>query len=157
MVYVVVGWAGACVCVCMRESLLPQEVVWMGSFVCRRHRAFTHSAKQAGWSPAESSTWPLWWNDAQTHDTLPRVGLRARVCAWERERGDVCGVFVHMRRCAGVQDRFAHMRCICQFQLVTYVEKLALDNFKYESTKHNWLDYVDQTAAFLCFCGHMVT
>lgn len=38
---------GTCVCVCMRESLLPQETMSMGSFVCRRHRAFTHSAKQA--------------------------------------------------------------------------------------------------------------
>lgn len=95
MVCVAVGWAGVsvCVCVCMRESLLPQEIVWMESFVCWRHRAFTHSAKQAGRSLAQSSTWPLWWDDAQTHDLVPRV--RLQVC--EGERGDVqCAVFLCM-------------------------------------------------------------
>lgn len=150
-----------CVCVCMRESLLPQEIVWMESFVCWRHRAFTHSAKQAGRSLAESSTCPLWWDDAQPHDLVPRV--RLQVC--EGEIGDVqCAVclcmYVGVWRCRtdlqtwGV---FAHFKEWHNQKLAKQLRSLKYGETESESTKHNWLDYVDQTEAFLCFCVLVVT
>lgn len=130
MDYVVVGWA--LVCVCVSDSLLPEEIVWTGSFVCRCHCSDAHSAERDGPSPAEPSTWPLWrrwcsniWADPPRSKQALRLCCRTNLPIWNHDI--IRGLQNNCRNFTGI-------------------------SLSKKNTKPDCLDYVDYSAALLGVC-----